>query len=992
MSVLAEVRHRWWLALLGVALLVLLLGSRVATFYTDALWFRSVGFEEVFWGLLGTQVGLGVATGLAMTALLGANLLLAKRLSPPYRIPSPQEEAVERYRQAVEPYARLLLLGLAVGVGLLSGLSLAGEWPTYLLWANAVEFGRLDPHFGRDLGWFVFVLPFHRLANSWLFTSLALTIVLTAVAHYLFGGIRPQSPGQKITPQINVHLSSLLAALVAVRAWGFVLDRYMLSYSERGTVTGLSYTDVHAQLRAYEFLAVIAVVCVGLFLVNIRIRGWLLPSAGVGILLVAALVLSGVYPAVIQRLRVEPQELAREAPYIERNLDSTRFAYGLDVDSQGFPAEAQLTAEQVSENRATLESVRLWDPATLQATYQQLQAFRPYYDFLDVDVDRYPIEREQAQVMLAVRELDERTIPQQARTWQNRRMVYTHGYGIVSSSVSGATRQGLPLFLASNIDPLDAEPALDVDNPRIYFGENPPPYSIVNGRVEELDYPREGSSFETNRYEGRDGVGVGSPLRRLAFAFRFGDPNIVLSSLIQPDSRILFNRQVRDRVRLVAPFLKLDHDPYPVAVDGRIKWIVDGYTVSDMLPYSQRVELGDLTNVDQRVFRPVQQPDGAVTLRETTQQLPAIQGRANYIRNSVKAVVDAFDGTVTLYLVDPDDPVIRAWRRVFPRSFTDLEEASEGLRAHFRYPEDMFRVQAALYRTYHMRGPAEFYAKEDAWEIPPDASFIANRDNPTPAERNKPLRPYYLLMRLPGEADEEFALIQPFTPSGEQRNNLIGYLAGRSDPGVYGQLKAYTFPPNRTIFGPRQVQARIDQDGAVSEQITFWNQSGSRVTRGNLLVIPVADSLLYVEPLFLQAEQSSIPELKKIVLVFGDSVVMRDTLAQGLEELFAVGAGQVRPPGEGPGGERPADEPGGADAGVSPQVADLIRQALERFSEAERALRAGDLGGYQRATREAQGLLEEAQRLTGGPSPPAPGPSPEAQPGPEPTPGARPAT
>ncbi|MDQ3974483.1 MAG: UPF0182 family protein, partial [Actinomycetota bacterium] len=873
MGVLAEVRRRWWLVLIGAAVVVFLFGSRAATFYTDVLWFREVGFDNVFWGLLWAQVALGLLAGLAMTALLGTNLLVAKRLSPTYRIPSPQEEVVERYRDAVEPYARPLLLGVSVAVGVLSGLSLVGEWPTYLLWANAVEFGQDDPQFGRDLGWFVFVLPFHRLVNSWLFTALALTIVLAAVVYYLFGGIRPQSPGQKITPQANVHLSGLLAALVAVRAWGFVLDRYMLSYSERGTVTGLSYTDVHAQLRAYEFLAVIAVVCVGLFLVNIRIRGWLLPSAGVGILLVAALVLSGVYPAVVQRLRVEPQELPREAPYIQRNIDGTRFAYGLDaVEFQEFPAEAELSATEISDHRGTLESIRLWDPAKLQATYQQLQAFRPYYDFLDVDVDRYPIEGDQSQVMLGVREVDERSIPAQAQTWQNRRMVYTHGYGIVSSSVSGATPQGLPLFLANNI-PIQAEEALEPANPRIYFGENPPSYSIVNGAdVDELDFPLEGSRFATNRYEGEAGVGVGSPLRRLAFALRFGDPNIVLSSLIRSDSQVLYNRQVSDRVRLVAPFLKLDHDPYPVVVDGRIKWIVDAYTVSDMLPYSQRVELGELTRVDQVVLQP-QQENGQIVLRETIRQLPSIEGRANYIRNSVKAVVDAVDGTVTLYVTDPNDPLIQAWARAFPGSFTDLDEASDELRAHFRYPEDLLRVQAGLYRAYHMREAAEFYAREDAWQIPPDASFLANRgDQATADEQSRSLRPYYLLMRLPGEQDEEFALIQPFIPSGEQRNNLIGYLAGRSDPEVYGQLKAYVFPPNRTVFGPQQVQSRIDQDSDVSQQITLWNASGSTVIRGNLLVIPVADSLLYVEPLFLQSRDPPIPELKKVVAVFGDRV------------------------------------------------------------------------------------------------------------------------
>jgi uncharacterized membrane protein (UPF0182 family) len=834
------------------------------------------------------------------------------------------------------------------------------------MWAHAQEFGSVDPQFGRDLGFFVFVLPFHALVNSWLFTSLLLTTLLTAVTYYLFGGIRPQNPGVKVTPPVSVHLSVLLAAVVGVRAWGFWLDRYQLSYSERGQVTGLSYTDVHAQLIGYQLLTVIAGVCVLLFLVNVRFRGWLLPSAGVGILLVASVVLSGVYPAVIQRLQVEPQELNREAPYL------TRYAYGLDqAEVREFPAEAQLSATQVTANRPTLESVRLWDPATLQATYQQLQAFRPYYDFLDVDPDRYSIEGEQRQVMLSVREVNESRIPEQARTWQNQRLVYTHGYGFVSSSASGATGQGQPLFVASNI-PLEAQPALNVEQPRIYFGEDPPVYSVVGTQAAELDYPLQGSGFETFKYDGEDGVSVGSLSRQLAFALRFGDPNVLLSGLIGPDSQVLLNRRVQDRVRLVAPYLKLDHDPYPVAVDGRIKWIIDAYTVSDMVPYSERVELGDLTVADQRVFEFVQEAGGEPVLQERLRQLPGIRGRANYIRNSVKAVVDAYDGTVELYVVGPEDPVVRAWMDVFPGSFTELSEASEELRRHFRYPEDMFRVQSALYRTYHMQEPAAFYSKEDAWRVPSDAPFIANRGSrATEEDRTRQQRPFYLLLRLPGEEREEFTLLQTFTPTGERRNNLVSWIVGRSDPGVYGQLRTYTVPQGQTVFGPEQVQARIDQDGAVSQQITLWNTSGSEVIRGNLLVIPVEESLLYVQPLFLQADQSSIPELKKVVIVFGDAVVMEDTLAGALSALFGQEAGTIGPPGQGPTGEPAPGQPQPGTGAVDPAVRDLIRQALDRFAQAEQALRAGDLGSYQQRTREAQQLLERAQGLVGA-SPPAP--------------------
>jgi uncharacterized protein len=972
-SALQELRRRWWLLLLGAVVVILLFATRVATFYTDVLWYESIGFVHVFWTLLTTRIGIGFAAAVVVFLLLALNLLIAKRIAPPYRIPSPQEEAIERYREALEPFARPLLLGVALVVGALSGLALSASWDTVLLYLNRVPFGMDDPHFGRDVGFFVFELPFLELLNSWLFTSLALTIALTAVAHYVFGGIRPQSPGQKVTPQVNVHLSILLAALVAVRAWGFVLDQYLLSYSERGTVTGLSFTDVNAQLLAFQLLAIIAAVCVLLFLVNIRFRTWLLPAGGVGILVVFSLVLSGIYPAVIQRLQVDPQELPREREFIDRNLAMTRFGFNLDLDdveTTSFPANASLDDDEVIDNAPTLESLRLWDPATLQTTFQQLQEFRPYYDFRDVDVDRYLLDDGNGnevlqQVMISVREISERDLPAQSRTWQNERLFFTHGYGLVASDVSTARGDGQPVFLVNDIPPSGVD-RLEVENPRIYFGENPPEYSIVNTAQLELDYPTEDGTPVLYDYTGDDGVGVGGFMRRLSFGLRYAEPNFVLSDLIEDRSRILFNRNIRQRVESVAPFLSLDHDPYPVAVDGRIKWIQDAYTTTDMIPYSERVNLGALTLADQRQFVTVQDPQtGELTIREQTVERPGIEGRANYIRNSVKAVIDAYDGTVELFVVDDEDPIIQAWQGVFPESFTPGEEASEDLRRHFRYPEDMFRVQAEVFRLYHIPEADEFYTREDAWDIPIDAAFSQNQQAAGTQRSDRPMRPYYLLMRLPGEEEEEFALIQPFNPAA--RPNLIGWLAARSDGDALGQLRAYLMPPDRTVFGPQQVQARIDQDGAVAQQITLWNQSGSRVIYGNLLVIPVEDSLLYVQPLFLRAQQSQIPELRKVVLVLGDNVVMEDTLAESLAALF----GDVAPGVEGIAGApdvgvgAPDPEDVDAEGQIDPRVATLIRQALEAFAEAENALREGDLATYAERTRAAGELLERAQGLTG---------------------------
>ncbi|MBA2528576.1 MAG: UPF0182 family protein [Euzebyales bacterium] len=974
-SVRRELRRRWWPVLLGVVVAVLLFGRSAASFVTDVLWFDSIGYRSVFVTLLGTRIALGVAAALVAAALVGGNLWLARRLTPPFRIPSPSEEVVERYRQALLPYLRSLLTGVALLLGLVSGLSMVGNWDKLLLWLHRQPFDRVDPYFGRDVAYFVFVLPLQTAVSSWLFGTLVLTLLVTAVAHYLFGGIRPQSPGEKITPQANVHLSVLLAALVAVRAWGYYLDQFLLSYSGRGTVTGLSYTDVNAQLPAYRLLLVIAAACVVLFLVNIRFRGWLLPAAGVGILLVTAVVFAGIFPAVFQRLRVDPQELERERPYITDHLEATRFAFGLDaVDTQPFAANAELSRADVVDNADTLVSLRLWDPVTAQAAYEQLQELRPYYTFTDVDTDRYDVGGELRQVLLGARELVGRDLPED--NWTNRHLIFTHGLGLVASEVSGTSPDGQPVFLVDDIPP-SGEPALTPENAGLYFGESQLDYAVVRTRQPETDFVQEQGGVAETRYAGADGVGVGSLLRRLLFAMRFAEANFVLSDLIVEESRVLFRRDVAGRVAAVAPFLKLDQDPYPVAADGRVKWIVDAYTTSDMVPYSQRVDLGELTSTERT--RLVSSTEGAAAIvAERRALLPGIEGRANYIRNSVKAVVDAYDGTVSLYVVDPDDPVIAAWRAAFPAAFSDVAEASAELTAHFRYPEDLFRVQSAVYGRYHIEGPDAFYTSEDAWQIPTDPSYDNNQlALPVEQRQARQLRPTYQLLRLPGEDEPQFALVLPFTPVGRDRDNLIAYLAGRSVPGETGRLKVFRMPSNKTVLGPRQVQANINSDPEISTQRTLLDQRGSSVIFGNLLTIPIEDSLLYAQPLFLQAEETRIPELRKVVLAFADRIVISDTLAEALRALFGVAPEAVRSPadeeppaGGGDDGERP---PSGAS---DPQVRRLIGEALDAFAGAEQALRDGDLGRYQELTEEAQQRLADAQRLLGGATPqPAPTPT-----------------
>lgn len=988
MNALTELRRRWPLTLFGLVVLLAVIGPRLAAFYTDILWFESVGYSERFFSLLTTRFGLGIASGLGMAALVAVNLTLAVRLAPAFRMPSEAEEVIERYRVAIQPYSRFAVILVTVVMGLLAAGALVGEWQTYLLWANGDAFGIEDPQFGRDLGFFVFDLPFYALINGWLFGALAVTLLLTAGAHYLFGGIRPQAPGQKITSGANVHLSVLLASLIAVRAWGFWLDRFQLSYSDRGVVTGLSYTDVNATLRGLTLLTAIAAVCVVLFLANIRQRGWVLPSAGVGILLVASLVLGGAYPAAIQALQVNPQELPRERPFIERNLDYTRYAYAIEdvgdslTDGQGqvsyerFPADTDLTAQQVNDNAGTLEAIRLWDPATLQNTYNQLQQLRPYYEFQDVDVDRYRINDDLQQVMVSVREISIDNL--QEPSWQNRALVFTHGYGVVASTVSTAASNGQPEFLSRDI-PNAGVAELDLEQPRIYFGENTPVYSIVGATEDEFDFETEAEQ-QRNRYDGEDGVRIGGLVNRIAFALRYGEPNILLSGLIQSDSRVLFNRDVRQRVQEIAPFLQLDHDAYPIVVDGRVKWIQDAYTTTAMVPYSQRIDLGQISAITERRTVLIQQPDGSLVPQERVVNLQSLSGEANYIRNSVKAVVDAYDGTVELYITAPEDPLIQAWDRAFPGTLIPGDEVPEDIRAHFRHPEDMFRVQAAMLERYHIPTADGFYNASDEWELPADSAFVENNEGQGSIERTFP--PTYQLIRLPGDEEEDFSLIQPFNPV--DRQVLAAYMAARGNPDELGQIRILQMPPTETVFGPEQVFARINQDAEVSELVTLLSQGGSQVQYGNLIVVPIEDSLLYSLPLFLKADQFDIPELRRVVLVYGDQVVMRDNLNEALEELFGelpdvlddvvalpedpddAALDPVDIPGE---LEDPdaTDEPADPDVDAAPPIdldadtQELIAQALEAFAAADEALAAGDLGEYQSQVARAEELLRQVE-------------------------------
>ena len=938
-------RNRLRTAVFAIVVLILFGALAFARFYTDVLWFREVDLSSVLWKTLSTQVILGAAGGIALALLVYINLVLAARLAPPYRTPRLEvvgrPDPFERYRENIAPYLRWIRVAIALFVGLLLGLGASSGWQTVLLWANRQDFGVTDPQFGKDVGFYVFELPFFDLVLSWAWFALIVMIIVSAAAHYFHGAIRPEAGWSGVHSGALVHISVLLGLLAIVKAAQYWLGQYELNFSERGVVTGASYTDVHAHLPALKLLAVISLISAVLFLVNIRVRRLTLPLAAVGIWVLMAVLAGALWPAVVQRFSVSPQELVKEREFIQRNIEATRTAFGVaEVQDEPYALGTDLSAQDLEAGQDLLRNVRLWDPTVLQTAYQQLQSIRPYYDFNDVDIDRYEIDGEQRQVLLSPRELNLDEIPD--KTWTNLHLQYTHGYGIVASLANEATTSGQPSFLVKDVEaePQAGAEELEIDEKGIYFGENfdSTQYSIVNSGQTEIDYPTEEDVERTN-YAGQGGIPVGGFLQQLAFAIREGDPNLVLSSLVTGDSKILIYRNVRDRVERAAPFLSLDHDGYSAVVDGRLVWILDAYTSTPWYPYSQRFDMDEVVD---------------------SSEAGALSGDVNYVRNSVKIVVDAYDGTMKFYVVDESDPLIRAWRAIFPDLFTD-EVPSEGLQAHFRYPEDLFDVQSEVYLTYHMTEPETFYAGEDEWEIP---------ENPNPSEgEGSELPSRYLLAQLPDSTEQEFILTRPFTP--RSKNNMIALMAARSDPESYGELVTLQFPRQQAVLGPTQVDNLINQDPEISETLTLLGQRGSTVVHGAQVILPIEDSILYVQPLFVVAENVGIPELKYVALVYNEQVVMRPSFEEGLQELFGVDVdepdpGDTEDPGDTGDPEDP-DEPGDTGDGGDGRLEKLISQAARLYEQAQEALEAGDFEEYARLIERVGRLLQQAEELSGSP-------------------------
>ncbi len=910
-------RQRLIGAFLAGMLAFFIAASWASTYFVDWLWFQNLGYASVFWRTLGAKWAVGLAGGLAFGLIIFSNLWVAARdgvFLPPNVIPFP-------YYRWIRPrgiLAAAALVGLFFGV--MAGLSLSGQWLTVLLFLKRTSFGVADPLFHRDVGFFVFTLPVLTLVYQLLSTALVLSLLLAGAFYGLTGKISVSGPHLTIHPRARSHLFALLGAFLLVRAGGYVLAMYRLVYSPRGVAFGASYTDVYAELPALKVLAVACAAVAAVALASISSRNYRLLGGGIAALVALSFIMRNVVPGVVQQLVVKPNEIAKETPYIQHNIRYTRAAYNLDrIEEREFPAADNLTVADLVAQRGTIDNIRLWDWRILESAYQQLQGIRRYYVFNDVDVDRYELDGRQRQVVVAAREIDYRQLPE--RTWINQHLKYTHGYGIVMSPVAEVTREGLPSLWVRDIPPTatpGVQGALAVREPRIYFGERTEPYAIVRTAEEEFDYPQGDKNTYTS-YAGRGGIPIGGVLPRLAFAMSTGDYNVLFSRAITGESRVLLHREVDRRADRIAPFLLYDRDPYLVLADGRLFWVLDAYTVSGSYPYSEPIDIA-----------------------------PGL--RINYMRNSVKVVVDAYHGDVTFYVADPEDPLVRAYQRVFPELFRPLDQMPAPIRVHLRYPEDLFRVQALMYAKYHMQDPVVFYNKEDLWQQPREIVG-------TVGSEPQPVEPYYVIMQLPGEDRPEFLLMMPYTPS--TRQNMIAWLAARSDGERYGKLLVYKFSKQKVVFGPEQVEALITQNDAVAEKITLWSQQGSTVQRGNLLVIPIKDSILYVEPLYLQSATTKLPELRRVVAVYGNRVVMEESLGAALSRLF----GTDRPAGPASPGTA-GDQAGLGAPAAPPGMGALIDEANRLYTQAQEALRRGDWAGYgERIGRLGDLLREMRQRL-----------------------------
>ncbi len=913
------------------AVAFVVLSVEAAEFYTEWMWFEALGFEETFWTIFSTQYVVGFVYFAVYALVVGINVIVAARSQAVMvHTPSPFQQAVA----AVARPLRWVVAGVLVFLGYALSSGPASNWMRIMQYLHSESFGQADAVFGNDIGFYIYELPFYQNVVDWLFTVLLLTAVAAAAVYLLKRVIAVTPQGLSMGLQARRHLMVLAALLFAVYAADYHYSAYRILFADNGIVVGASYTDVHARLLGYRVMTVISLLAAGGALFAAFRGSWKWLFGSLGALIGAAVLLMGVYPAIIEKFVVTPNALEKEKPFIEESIRQTRLAYDLErIKEVDFQYDLSLTARDLQENHLTIKNITLWDYRPIRDAYSQLQEIRPYYAFPDIDIDRYVIDNEYRQVMLAGREMDTRKLGA-GETWINNTFIYTHGHGVVMSPVNKVSQEGQPEFFLKNI-PTESTVDLRVERPEIYFGEvqGTDDYVIVKTGKAEFDYPL-GEKNQEAFYREESGVGIGSFARKMLFAVRYRKFNILLNDYIQPQSRILYYRNISERVGRIVPFLRLDKDPYLVVENGRLYWIVDAYTTTDRHPYSQ-------TSYD----RP-------------TNPFEARRG-FNYIRNSVKVVVDAYNGSTTFYLFNPDrDPLIRVYARIFPGLFKPMESIPDYIQRHIRYPQDLFDIQAVLFAVYHVEDANVFFNREDVWTIAEEKY----------GDQPQRMESYYIIMKLPQEDREEFLLMLPFTP--RNKSNMIAWFCARNDGENLGKLLVFKFPKSELVYGPMQVESRIDQTPDISEKLTLWNQQGSRVTRGNLLVIPIRNSVIYVEPLYLQSDQSRMPELKKVIVAYGNSIYMEDNLEIGLERLFGGGAVSTEVPFRGAAITTAASS--GVDVLAVPKEAlqairELSRSAMQNYQNAQDALRKGNWARYgeelEKLRRDLEKLVDQSKGL-----------------------------
>ncbi|GAB3487436.1 hypothetical protein GCM10027440_33110 [Nocardiopsis coralliicola] len=1002
-------RRNRLLAPVAAVVVVIVAGLLVAAnFVTDYKWYSSVGYTSVFVTELRTRALLFAGAAVLMTLVVGASIYFAYRSRPLTRPMSMEQQGLDRYRMAIEPHRKIFFWVVAGGLGVLTGASASAEWGTFLQYANRNPFGAADAQFGMDISFFAFTYPFLRVVLGYLFAAVVLAFIAAVIVHYLFGGVRLQGDGQRATPAARVHLSVLLGVFVLLKAGAYWLDQYGLVFSNRGYTYGASYTDVNAVLTAKIILAIIAVVCALLFFANIYFKNAMVPLVSLGLLVLSAVLIGGVYPQLVQQFTVNPNEQREENPYISRNIEATREAYGIaNAESETYDAKTELTSDQLAAEASTIPSVRLVDPSVVSQTFQQMQQVRGFYQFPDVlDVDRYEdADGNSVDTIIAARELD--GPPEGQDNWLTRHTVYTHGFGIVAAAGNQVDSEGRPVFTEYNIPPQgELSEVTGEYEPRIYFGQRGAEYAIVNAEP-EYDYPldsgdpenittsedvegedggggggadearapadgadqspeaspeespeggsggegsggegsgdgEDGGTQATNHYDGDGGVQLSSFFDRVLYALKYREPDILLNTAITDESQILYERDPSDRVEKVAPFLTVDGKPYPAVVDGRVQWIVDAYTTSSGYPYSTPIDFSDATED---------------TFSEGTEAATTLPGnQVNYIRNSVKATVDAYDGTVKVYGWDEQDPVLKTWSEAFPGVVTSKEEIGEELENHLRYPDDLFKVQREILKRYHITDADAFYGGQDFWDIPNDPTDDA--ENPEP--------PYRQTLRYPGDEEASFALTSTFVPRG--RENLAAFMSVVSDveSEEYGKIRMLELPRSTVILGPGQVQNAFQSDAGVREVLLPLEQSSAEVTYGNLLTLPFGDGLLYVEPLYVQAGgggDASYPLLQQVMVGFGEEVAIGSNLQEALNNLFEGGEGPLdegAAEGGGGGDSEAGGEGGGGGGGGDDELSQALDDAAKAYEESQEAMREGDWEAYGEAVDRLGDALDRA--------------------------------